>query len=168
MNGRNMEQYELHTRTYFANLRQIFENFSPQHIYIRGLKAPVEYETVLNEELNGRRLLLKKTPKGITIVLDGVEKFLFETGKQKHGDTDWGKDWAIAYHRVDEQNRMHFASTGYDNPDDPALPTIKKSVLRCCNYRYMVEITFDGKIPLRKAGLIYPDEPHWYYWKVRI
>ena len=69
-----------------------------------------------------------------------------------------GKKWSLAYERIDKKGVINMASTGYpypgstyEGPDDLRLPEPKVTILRCANFTHLIEITFTGKIPIRKT-----------------
>ena len=166
-----MEQYEIPPRIYFQTLQKILKHFKPELAFVRFVGS-LGGKVVVRENLQDKALAIKKAKGGIKIFIDGTERFFYEmTSFKKYGSIS-GKAWTIAYERVHNDGRYHSACSGYPNsqepytgPDDPTLPTARKSILRSANYTHLVEITFPGKIPLRRLHQI-SDIPDWYYWAV--
>lgn len=165
-----MEQYEIPPSRYRLILRDALKYFKAEYVYIRlvGSKGGT---VKISEDIRQKSLTLKQSKKGLKIIIDGKEKFLFETWSIKKDNLS-GKRWSIAFYREDSKGRMHHASTGYPNglepytgPDDPKLPEAKQTIFRAVNHDHFIEITFSGKIPIRRLNkLVINTTPDWYYW----
>lgn len=181
-----MEQYEIPPRSCVAVIKKILRHHPPEHIFIRWVGSigagNIEGKggrTVLDENLSDKTLTIRETFSGLEVFIDGKNKFIFEfrvaTPPIGKPAWVWGKKWCIAYERIKPNGVMHFACSGYPNlqepytgPDDIRLPEARKTLLRSANLTHLIEITFTGKIPIRKS---HPFEPHpwdkkngFYYW----
>ena len=164
-----MEQYEIPPGRYYKILCDALKYFKAEYVYVRlvGSKGGM---IKLSEDVRQKSLVLKQSRKGLRIIIDGKERFLFEVWSVKK-DSLSGKRWSIAFFRVSEKGVMHYAHTGYPNslepytgPDDPRLPEVKKTIFRTVNHDHLIEITFSEKIPIRRLNKLINDTPGWYYW----
>jgi len=164
-----VEQYEIQPARYYQILRDALKYFKAEYVYIRlvGSKGGT---VKVSEDIRQKKLTLKQSRKGLTIIVDEKDKFLFETHSVKK-DSLSGKRWSIAFYRENEKRVMHYASTGYPNslesytgPDDPKLPEVKQTIFRAVNHDYLIEITFSGKIPIHKLSKLVMNTSTWYYW----
>lgn len=124
----------------------------------------------VNEDIRQKNLTLKQTRKGLRIIIDGRERFLFEMWSVKKDNLS-GKRWAVAFFRTNKKGVVHYAHTGYPNsmepytgPDDPKLPKVKQTIFRTVNHDHLIEITFSGKIPIHRLNKLVGKIPGWYYW----
>ena len=167
-----MEQYELPPNRYFPALCTALEYFTAQNVFVR-LVGSRGGTVKVNEDVRTRILSVKQYRRGLRILIDGQEVFLFEITSAKKDGRLSGKCWAVYFLRIDRNGRMHNVSTGYPNsqepkitgPDDRRLPRIRQTTFRTVNHDHLIEISFDGKIPLyRTDRMIYLGGPRWYYW----
>jgi hypothetical protein len=168
-----MEQYELPPQKCYDMLTWALKNFAAESVYIR-LVGSRGGTVKVNEPLERKRLSIKRRRDGLQILINSKEVFLFKTTSIRKNSRISGKCWAIAYFRVDKQNRMHYASTGYPNlrepqytgPDDPKLPEVKKTIFRAVNLDHLIEIVFSGKIPIKRTNILACGVKDWYYWEI--
>ena len=167
-----MEQYEIPPSRYFQALCDTLKHFRAESVYVR-LVGSCGGTVKVDEDVSQKKLVLKQRRHGLEVVIDGQTRFLFEQRSPKKYQGVTGKRWSIAPFRIDDQGRMHNASTGYPNhqephisgPNDLQLPEVKKTIFRSCNMDHLIEITFTGKVPIRRLVLkIFPRYEHWYYW----
>lgn len=171
-----MEQYEIEHQFFFRSIKKAVTHFKPEHVYIRfvGSKGG---EIIVSENLKGEKLSILGKRNGLSISIDGKEKFLYDTSHQLVS----GKKWAVAYERRRFDSKdpalakigiLHYGHCAYPNPyepytgpDDPNLPPVYKTTLRSANLCHYIDITFPGKIPIKKyRGM--PDYPGWFYWTI--
>ena len=131
-----MEQYELSESDYYKNIRIVLDNFTPKHIFIRQPYSKGA-KTMIRETLVDKEFDIKKTADGLLIIIDGEERFVYTI------TDNWSKRFCLAYIR----DPLVFLPTGL-NPDDESLSPVKESMIRGVNGDYLIEITFEGKIPL--------------------
>lgn len=168
-----MEQYEIPPRICIAVIQKILSRHFPERIFICRVGSRGG-DIILDEKLFGKILAIKETLSGLVISINGKNKFIFEfTDGSLPGEKPawiWGKKWAVAYERIKPDGVMHCACTGYPNlqepytgPDDIRLPEARRTILRSTNGTHLIEITFAGKIPIKKS---YPfDKKNGiYYW----
>lgn len=153
-----MEQYVLDPRLRSRDIPKIFRRFRAAHIFIRRVGSQSGNKMV-DENLRGRTLEVKRGVNELAIFIDGVKRFTFVQSKPQDR-FQWGRSFAIAY----EREPLVSASTGLDDPYDPNLPSIMRSVLRCVNYGYLLEITFEGIIRVEKTR---PWLSPIFYWRVK-
>lgn len=167
-----MEQYELSPSRYYPALCDALEFFKAESVYIR-LVGSCGGTVKVDVDVSQKKLSFKRRRNGLEVIIDGQTRFLFEQSSPKKYQGVTGKRWAIAFLRIDKQGRMHHASTGYPNfqephilgPDDPQLPEVKKTVFRACNRDHLIEVTFTGKVPVRRLNRkVFPKQEHWHYW----
>ena len=167
-----MEQYEISSSRYYPALCDALKYFQAESVYIR-LVGSCGGTVKVDEDVCQKELSFRRRRKGLEIIIDGQVRFLFEQSSPKKYVGVTGKRWSIAFFRIDEQGRMHHASTGYPNfqephisgPDDPQLPKVKQTIFRACNQDHLIEVTFIGKIPIRRLNRkIFPKHEYWYYW----
>ncbi|MDA2935992.1 hypothetical protein MYX06_02135 [Patescibacteria group bacterium AH-259-L05] len=132
-----MEQYEIDPSVSYENIRKALDHFTPTRIFIRWTKDSMGQKTVVREDLKDKALDILETDDGLSIVIDGKEVFLYNIS------CDRDKKTAIAYFR----DIGTVLPTGI-NPDDKTLPPVKESMIRGANDTHLMEITFEGKIPL--------------------
>lgn len=154
-----MEQYEIDSSVYYENIRKALDSFIPKRIFIRWAGS-MEGKTVVREDLKGKTLDIAETNNGLSIVIDGKEVFLYEFKKTDVPDEVWGTHFSIAYFR----GWKVCLPTGI-NPDDPILPPVQESILRGANYTHLIEVTFEGKIPLRVHSPKNKDR-WWDLWEI--
>ncbi len=171
-----MEKYELPPNRYYQALCDALECFKAENVFIRLLGSHgggVKVNEDLRQERLNKSFFVKQYRRGLKIFIDGQEKFLFETTSVKKDDRLSGKCWVIHFVRIDRDGRMHNASTGYPNPqephitgpDDRRLPKARQTIFRTANHDHLIEITFAGKIPIcRTDRMVIPGDPSWYYW----
>lgn len=170
-----MEQYEIEPRFFFRCIKKAVSHFNPEYIYIRfvGSKGG---EVVISEDLRNKKLEIVRNKKGLNILIDGEKKFLYEIADKASLS---GKSWGVAYERRRFDSKypmlakigiMHYAHCAYPNPyesytghDDPRLPPVYRTILRSVNLNYLIEITFPGKIPIKKYREM-PEYEDWFYW----
>lgn len=145
----------------YENLRKCLDNYVAEHLFVRlvGSKGGT---VKVSENLEGRMLDAKKYARGLGLVfsLDGTELF---RGTALRDD----KGFSLEYDREDENGRIIMLPTGID-PYDFRLPEPKRSVLRHVLSDHLVEISFQGMIPLRFHSYIHPDSRHWKYWCIDV
>lgn len=171
-----MEQYEIPVKSCNATLQAALKYCKPEYIFIRwvGRVGSKGGATVLDENLIGKTLELKETTAGFEIRINGDKKFLFEFLKEDRTRIWWGKQWAIAYKRIDKDGRMIMAHAQYPNPydsyegpDDPCLPYPVGTCLRATNFTHFIKISFPGKIPIKRSHVMIKNE-NWYYWTIDV
>lgn len=168
-----MEQYEIEKRLLFRCLKKAVTRFNPEHIFVR-LKGSSGGTTMLSENLKKKKLTIIKKRNGLSIVIGGKEKFFYETS----AEFDYGKRWAVAYERIrfdpdgPETGVLHLGVCAYPNPhepytgpEDPNLPPVSRTIFRSANMKYLIEITFPGKIRIRPHRKM-PGYPGWFYWTI--
>ena len=160
-----MEQYEIPPRSCNKIIQTAIKFFEPEHLFIR-LVGSNGGAIQVAEKLHGKKLEVRYSKIGFEFFIDGKSHFLFEFSTfPALPRYTWGKEWALAYKRFTRSKGFPAvdvictASTGYPypgaiytGPDDPRLPEPRSTMLRCCNYGYLAEITFKGKIPIVKTG----------------
>lgn len=154
-----MEQYEIRANRYFKNIQKALRNYPVEWIYIRFIGSQGG-KVIISENMKGKRLTISRGENGLNTKIDGKKVFFWEI-TARSGKIVFGNRWSIAYERFDEDGNVHYANTGYPNPyapytgpDDPDLPKVKNTIFRSGNRNYLIEITFSGKIPIKKTGLI--------------
>jgi len=150
-----MEQYEISPAVYYESIRKALDNFQVKRIFIRCIDGSIDREVVVNEDLNGKTLDIIETSNGLSVVINSKECFLFEFIRDR--GLKW---WVMAYFRRHDI----CLSTGV-NPDDETLPPVKESILRGANPTHLMEITFEGKIPLR---VHFPKDGYWDLWEIDV
>lgn len=165
-----MEQYEIRPGRYFENIKSALKHFKAEWVYIRFVGSHGG-GVVVSENLKNKKLVLRRRKTGLDIIIDGKKVFFYETTISKTNLIS-GERWAVAYERIDRKGRMHYAHCGYPNyyepytgPDDSRLPEAKRTIFRSANGTYLIEITFSGKIPIKKIGLV-PGYKDWHYWEL--
>lgn len=167
-----MEQYEIPPARYFDIINYALEKFKAENIYIR-LVGSCGGTVKVNEDIRKKRLSLQRCRGGLRILIDHQEKFLFQQTSAKKDSRLSGKYWSVAFCRIDSQGRMHHASTGYPNlqepgiigPDDPRLPKVRQTIFRSVNSDHLMEISFAGKIPICCTDrLVTPEIRDWLFW----
>lgn len=136
-----MEQYELAKRLVYSDIKYCLANYTPERLFIRlvGSKGGT---TKVRESLENKTLDVKKTPGGLSFLINGSEVFTYALD-------DIGKGFSLAYERLpNEKGVIPCLPTGI-NPDDPKLPPVEISLFRSANMNYFLEIDFKGKIPLK-------------------
>ena len=110
-----MEQYELPRRSFLKNIRKALKHVKPEAIFIRFVGSRGG-GVMVNEDLTNKTLSLFRAKDGLKILIDGKEGF------------------------------FHYAHSSYPNPqepytgpEDPALPPVRKSILRSVNREYLIE-----------------------------
>lgn len=167
-----MEQYEILPSRYFKNIQLALKHFKVEEIYIR-LRGSLGGTVIISKNLKGKKLAVSREKNGLNIIIDGKKVFFYRTRISKLNRLSGGERWSVAYERFYNDGRIHMAHTGYPNcyeryngPDDPELPGVKRTVLRSCN-DHLIEISFFGKIPIKKAGL-FPGYKDQYCWELNI
>jgi len=143
-----MEQYYFSSSVYYRNVRKALNNFRAKRIFIRWVGS-LGGKTVICENLDGKTLDIKKVKSGLSIIIDGAQRFLYEFSRDKV----WGRSFAIEYFRGKE-----ICLPMGINPNNETLPLVRESILRGSNRTHLMEITFKGKIPLR---IYSPSENLW-------
>lgn len=164
-----MEQYEIRPISCNKTIQTALKYFALENLFIRCVGSKGR-GVVVDSNLNkNRELAVRCTKSGFEFILRGKKVFFFEF--TFCGDYVMGKKWSIAYERIKGDGVMIFASTGYpylgsvyDGPDDPRLPEPEVTILRCANFIHLVEITFKGRIPIRKTK--YKMRGVWDYWDI--
>lgn len=168
-----MEQYEIPPGRYYQVLCDSLKYFQAENVFIR-LAGSAGGTVKVNEDVREKTLSLKRRRNGLEIIIDGQTHFLFEQASQKK-DEGTGKCWAVAFMRIDPNGRIHCASTGYPNhqepgilgPDDLQLPEVRQTIFRAVNWNHLIEIAFAGKIPIRRTDrTVFSRNPSWYYWDI--
>lgn len=163
-----MEQYWMPKELDFEHLRFCLDNYSADRIYIRdcgGYNPDGSYRAQglgkVNESLEGKSLDFRKDKSGLHMLIEGEEVFHFPL-------KDHTKGFSLAYERIrltdDGIGRLVMSSTGVD-PDDPELPEPNSSFLRNIFDNHLIEIFFNGRIPLEFHS--WQKEPHWKYWMIK-
>ncbi|OGY63780.1 MAG: hypothetical protein A3I89_02890 [Candidatus Harrisonbacteria bacterium RIFCSPLOWO2_02_FULL_41_11] len=167
-----MEQYEILPSRHFENIQLSIKHFKAEYIYIR-LRGSLGGNIIVSKNLKDKKLAISHGKNGLNIIINGKKVFFYATvSLRKNLLVDFGKHWSVAYERFYDDGRKHFLYPEdwkqYQNngPLDPNLPEVKKTILRSCN-DYLIEITFFGKIPIKKTGLV-PGHKDWYYWELDI
>jgi len=168
-----MEQYEIPPKLHYETIRTCLDNFKTKSIFIRPVGSIDESRkatmTTIKEDLKDKTLDIKQNKKGLSIYLNGSDVFLFEQENRcrRYDKRVWGKKWSLAYERDPDPitGIIPMLSTGY-NPDDPKLPPVNTSSLRCANMEYMFYLNFHGKVPLKFHSYIFPEDKFWKYWVV--
>ncbi|MDO8430047.1 MAG: hypothetical protein Q7S73_01610 [bacterium] len=166
-----MEKYEILPDRYFENIQLALKHFKPERIYIR-LRGSLGGKVIISKNLKGKKFAIGHRKYGLNIIIGGKKVFFYRTAISKRNRLG-GDRWSVAYERFYSDSRIHMAHTGYpnyyepyDGPDDLKLPEVKRTILRSAN-DYLIEITFSGKIPIKKAGL-FPGYKDQYYWELKI
>lgn len=148
-----MEQYVIDPLIYYETIRKALTNFRAKHIFIRYMGS-AGGKIIINECLDGKIININKTTDGLLILIDERERFLYKIYKEGLAN------WAIAYFR----KIGLYLSIGPNFPDE-ALPPVKETILRSANHSFLMEITFEGKIPLRVLSLP-TKERSCYFWEI--
>jgi hypothetical protein len=161
-----MEQYWMPRQLDFEHLRKCLDNYPTEKVYIRdcgGLNpdgsSRVQGLIKVNESLEGKSLDFKKDKSGLHILIDSKEVFHFPL-------KDYYKGFSLAYERYRKDGRIIILSQGID-PYDPLLPEPKTSMLRNALDSHLVEISFQGRIPL-KFHSWWNKKSGWKYWTIDI
>jgi hypothetical protein len=156
-----MEQYELAKSKYFSDLCYCIQNYKPESILIRPVGSASDIiKTKISENLQDKKLNVRKTTEGLLFSINESEIFLFQQNK------NWGHKFSVSYERYPDKNGViPMLSTGI-NPDDSSLPEVRISSFRCANLDYMLYLNFQGKIPL-KFHSWYDKSCGWKYWCVK-
>ena len=141
----------------FENLRLCLDNFKTERVFIRSISN--DSTVKVDENLEGKILDAQVISDQLSIFIDGSAVFRFSFKKYERG-------FSLAYERFDENGVRVFLPTGI-NPDDPDLPEPKRSILRHDLDDHLIEIYFQGKIPL-KSHSFRDKEKIWKYWCVDI
>lgn len=161
-----MEQYELPYSILLKDLKYCLKNYKAERIFIRPVGSRKDLHFRLDENLEDKTLEVKQVKKGLSILIDGEEKFLFEQKKSYTKGFVWGKHFSVGYERYpNEKGVIPMLPTGI-NPDDPNLPPVRISSFRCVNSDYFLQLFFEGKIPL-KFNSWKDKEIDWKYWRVK-
>ena len=165
-----MEQYEICPSRFWQEISKALEYFVPSHILIRQIGSQGG-KTRVREELTEKRLTIVKPKQDLHIMIDGLERFIFEADQHVTSRCKGLLKWSVAYERIYPPTpecplgRMHHAGTGYPNPNDSSLPPITETILRCGNETHFMQITFPGKIPITRTHQ--PTKKRcWAYWKI--
>jgi len=143
----------------FENLRLCLDRYQANHLYIR-LKGSHGGGVKINEKIGSRTLDFRKDWTGLYFLIDSKEVFHFKL-------ESYGKGFLIAYERfenVDGIERIVVMSKN-ENPDDPTLPEPKYSVLRSVIDSHLLEIAFNGKMPI-KFHSWWNKKAEWKYWTI--
>jgi hypothetical protein len=160
-----MEQYEIPPRLCNKVIQTALKYFEPEYLFIRWVGS-LGGKTEVAEELEGKKLNVHYSKIGFEFFINNVSRFLFKFSTSPAiPKYVWGKQWAFAYQRFTKSKSgspidvIWVAATGYPypgeiytDPDDPRLPKVRSTVLRCANATHLVEITFKGEIPIIKTG----------------
>ena len=168
-----MEQYELPPSRWFKNIQKALKRYRVERVYIRFVGSQGG-KVQVSEDMKNRILTISRRGKGLDIEIDGERIFFWKVTESNN--IIFGNRWSIAYERFDDDGCMHYAQSGYPNPpapytgpNDSSLPKIKNTIFRSCNRNYLIEITFSGKIPIKKIGQI-PGRNSQYacdmYWEI--
>jgi len=154
-----VEQYELDPRFRAQNVERITKHFHPIHVFIRRVGSRGG-GVIVSEGVRYKTATITRVTNALLVSIDGVVRFTYIQSPPR-ARFEWGRKFSIAY----ERDPYFPASTGFDDPyDDQKYPPIHRSVLRGANVDYLLEITFDGVIPLEKAKLwVAP----MYYWRIK-
>lgn len=164
------DQYTLvrHPRKWWAPLQQALERYVPSRIYIRdcGYRGRFRGEKILSRKLRSQALKIVPTEEGdaIDIVIEGKRCFRY-----KRPIADFGKEWILAYERVDAEGHMSLDSGGaYEDPNVDGLPRIAESILRSRNGAHerdiLLEVTFPGKIIIVRSKRLFAG--NCWFWKL--
>ena len=122
----------------------------------------------MRESLEGKSFAVHRRVEGLIFLIDGIERYCLTMSRKEIKEA--GRDWSLKYERFKRDGRLNMAIGGYENPDDPALPKVHRSMLhmakRFSGGSVYIEITFPGKIPIRKLWPILPGVDWWRYWEV--
>lgn len=141
----------------WVNLRKALNEYEPENIFIR-LMGSAGGTTKVDENVKKGELNFKKNKSGVYMIVREKEVFHFPLN-------DYDKGFSIGYERIepteDGVGRLVMLSHG-ENPDDPNLPEPRTSMFRTVLDRYLMEITFKGKIKLKFHS--WWNKPYWKYW----
>ena len=155
-----MEQYELAQETVYKDLKYCLKNYKAKSIFIRlvGFRGGT---IKVNETIENKTLNIKKVPKGLSILIGGSKVFLYKQ------DKTWGQSFSLAYERIKDgrYGKLVVMLPEGINPEDPNLPPVNTSFFRSVNFDHLLEIYFEGKIPL-KFHSWWDKEKNWKYWRV--
>lgn len=165
-----MEQYDLALDKVYGDILYSLENYKAKRIFIRLVGSKISKyrgkKPEIDEDLESKTLSIKQTEEGLSILIDGSEVFMFEQEERLDSPGEyWGKNFSVGYERDPDEKTgvIPRLPTGI-NPDDPNLPPVNTSSFRCTNKDYLLEIFFEGKIPLKFHSWF--EKPHWKYWCV--
>ncbi|MDE2001038.1 MAG: hypothetical protein KGI60_00545 [Patescibacteria group bacterium] len=165
-----MEQYELPPKKYRGMLAWAIRNFPLEYIYIRD-KGSSGGSVHVNENMRGKKLSLKFVARGMRVIIDGKAAAVLH----KYDSDLFDIRWTIAYYREYRDGRQHYAITGYPHPqepqysgpDDSLLPEVKRTVFRSVIGAQLIEITFTGKIPIRRTDILaFPPSEDFHCWEI--
>lgn len=158
-----MKQYEICPKLFYDNIQKALKNFEPEHLFIRKVGS-MGGKIIINKNLKIKKMDIEKTKDGLWIIIDDKKIFFWELAETIKTIKGWPKiqKFAIAYFKRGQIP----LSTGID-PNDKTLPLVEESVLRAANKYYFLEITFNGKIPLKICALK-NEERDWDLWEISI
>jgi hypothetical protein len=155
-----MEQYWMPKKLDFKNLRYALNNYHAQGIFIR-LKGSMGGHNKLNVNLEEKVLDFKKHKSGVDILIDGENKFHFPLTDYA---SPYNKGFSIAYERINPNGSIVILGWGED-PYDSNLPEPKSSIFRNVWDNHLLEIIFEGRIPL-KFHSWWDEQSRWKYWTI--
>lgn len=151
-----MEQYEILPGSCLRDVRKLLSQQRPVAIFIRR-RGSMGGAIILNQDLSNASFAIKKRGSALIIVIDGKEVFEYQLD-----EITKGKIFTCAYTRVGTDGGRAMYSGPLPDPNDSQLPPVKESTLRSANKGYLMEITFLGKIALRRTRcFMLPSLPYW-------
>lgn len=164
--GRVYGAIDLRPSELYRSLCYALKHFKVEHIFIR-LVGSQGGTVKVSEELQQQKLEFRRCRAGLRVIIDGKEVFLFKQTSFKKRNRLSGKQWSLAYHRIDKGGKIDFASTGYVNPDDSQLPEVKQSIFKAVNGDHFIEVTFTDKIPITCTHKLISGIKGWFYWRIK-
>lgn len=158
-----MEQYLMPKKLDFKNLRICLDNYKAETLFIR-LWGSGGGTVKVSETLGNRKLDFKKNKSGLYFLVDSKEVFHFPLSDYYQTNV---KGFSLAYERIQQADgidKLVMLSTGFD-PYDSTLPEPRRSFLRHVIDDHLLEIYFEGRIPLKFHS--WWKECKWKYWTVR-
>jgi len=149
--------YTIYPSQCITSLQNALKYFIPAHIFVRDWSTRGG-KVLLSESLEGKKLTFKEIKMGLLFFIDGKNVFLFESVGKK-----WHKEWSVEYEHEQLINgkRVLMHHNNNENPNDPNFPEPKRTILRSGNGLHLIEMTFDGKIPIKQI-LIKGKQTAWF------
>ncbi|MGV8087404.1 MAG: hypothetical protein ACP5N1_07265 [Candidatus Woesearchaeota archaeon] len=150
-----VEQYHMPKELDFENLRYCIDNYKANHLFI-GLKKSVGGTIKISEDLDNKVLDFRHDNSGLYFLINSCEVCTFPL---KNYSSEYVKGFVLEYVRlemIDDVERLiihgtnRFPYTSEMNPYDSSVPEPKYSVLRTVQDGHLLEISFHGRIPIKK------------------
>jgi len=140
-----MSQYWIHNDNTKELLNFCINNFTCSNFFVRFIGS-YGGKTQVNEDMSNHILSFKLTKKYISFFKDNslLFKFKINTGY---------KGFSIEY-RENTPFMCPYLYADRNNPNDPIISQNCLSALRNCYENYLLEITFQNKIPLFQNKIV--------------